>query len=318
MTNRDSRPLAVAAPLACREPGAMADSGHAAWRLMCLAALAVLVLAGCNGKDNGDGPILEKLPRGEVVYRYNRRARLIETLKAKAHVEARFPKMDSDGRPIEGQYDTWSLDGNLLLRKPRDLYLVGRAFTDPQFGLHSNDTMYWLWIKPEASTEYRGAYGGPGAERFVMRPDYLLQSLAIYPLPEDMWTFRRDDARDALVIIGIDVPAMPESDPAAATVMPWIRQETYLDHIEHDPREVRLYDKRGELLVVSTLNGYRAVSGVRLPTELEYRFIPADATFRLQLKDVELNEPIKDGVFDHDRVTPELQHVIDLDAPEPR
>jgi len=281
--------------------------------LLAAAAALGVALAGCNNRKTV-APV-EILPRSELVAGYNRRAEAIQTLKVKCHVEARMPRMDREGRPVKGKYDTWSLDGNLLLRKPRDLYLVGRALSEPMFGLHSNRDMYWLWIKPRASVEYVGRYDGPGAERCLIRPDYLLQTLGIFPVPADLWAFRRGDRLDVIQTMGVQVPDAPPGAHDQVRVMLYLVQETYLERVHHDPVEVRLYDKRGEPIVISRLEDYQVVDGQRVPTRLTYHFVPADATFRLVLSKVSLTAEIKDAVFDHDTVTPpSLKNRIDLDA----
>jgi len=280
--------------------------------LAAVAAALGVALAGCN--DQKKTPPDEILPRSQLVDRYNSRAEAIQTLKAKCHVEARMPRMDARGRPVEGKYDTWSLDGNLLLRKPRDLYLIGRALSEPMFGLHSNQDVYWFWVKPRASVEYVGRYDGPGAEQFLIRPDYLLRTLGIFPVPADLWAFRRGDDLDVLQMMAVEVPDAPPGSRQQIKVMLYLVQEVYLERVHHDPVEVRLYDKRGERIVVSRLEGYQVVDGQRVPTRLTYHFVPADATFKLSLSKVSLTAEIKDAVFDHDTLTPSLENRIDLDA----
>jgi len=288
-------------------------AGFAVW----LAAVAMCgsLLSGCN--DNKNLAPDEILPRASLVDLYNSRAEAIQKLKAKCHVEARMPRMDDQGRPVQGKYDTWSLDGNLLLRKPRDLYLVGRALSDPMFGLHSNRETYWFWVKPRASVEYVGRYDGAGAEQFLIRPDYLLRTLGIFPVPADLWAFRRGDRRDVLQLMAVEVPDAPPGAGRQVKVMLYLVQEVYLERVHHDPVEVRLYDKRGERIVVSHLEDYQVVDGQRVPTRLTCHFVPADATFKLSLSKVSLTAEIKDAVFDHDTVTPpSLKNHINLDAPQ--
>jgi len=271
------------------------------------------VLPGCPPPKP---PEPEILPRASLVERYNARAAAIQKLWARCRIEARVPKMDKHGRAVQGRYDVWSLDGNFLLRKPRDLALVGRALTDPVFGLYSNSQMYWFWVKPGGSTEYHGRYDGPGAGTFPIRPDYLLETLAIFPVASDVGYFRRGDEFDFLETMGIDVRQSRAGSPDEAALVVWLRQEVALERVHHDPVEVRLYDTEGEPLVISRLLDYQEVDGQRLPMKLVYRFVPTDTTFTLWLKDVSLTKEMKDAWFEY-RPAPEVKQHVDLDESPP-
>ncbi len=294
------------------------DAVRPCFRTLCRLAAAIVLagfagLAGCAPKE--PEPVQEILPKEDLLSHYNARAEAIQKLRAKCHVEARLPKLDDEGRPIEGEHETWSLDGNLLLRKPRDLYLVGKALTEPMFGLHSNREMYWFWVKPRVSTVYYGRYDGPGAERFAIRPDYLLQTLGVFPVPEDLTVFRRADDRDVLQTIGVDVaePACRQG-PDEARLAVFLTQEVYLDRTEHhDPVEVRRYDRRGTPIVVTRLEEYRQVDGLRVPARLQYHFVPADATFTLSLRKISLTRDIPETAFTYRE--PDVEHREDLDRP---
>lgn len=279
-------------------------------RLGLVACLFLTALTGC-------GPEVlrtEILSRNQLIARYTARAEAIGMIRAKCRIEARIAKLDEQGKPVAGKADTYSLDGNLLLRKPRDLYLVGKAFSDPQFGLHSNADMYWWWVKPGESVEYRGRYDGPGATRLPIRPDYLIRGLGIHRLPDDMWLFLRGPEDDILQTLDVDLLSLAPS--GRVKVNPYVVQEIRLDRVNHLPREVRLYDSLGEPLVVTRLGKYEEVDGQQVPTEIAYHFVPVDWTFKLSLKEISLTREIKDAVFEYRPKN--FQRRIDLDADPPR
>lgn len=283
--------------------------------------LAAVALPGCPKLPEG---VPEILPRDALIARYNLRAKSIGMLRAKCHLEARLTKLDDQGKPIKDKVDTYSLDGNLLLRKPRDLYLVGKAFSDEMFGLHSNAERYWWWVKPGEPVEYVGRHGGPGADLFPVRPDLLIEALAIYPLPEDMRIFKRGDQFDVIQTQGVELePSGGEAAPVGQVkVLPYLVQEISLERVHHDPVEVRIYRQDGEPLLIARLENYQEVASriegdkqtetQRVPMKIVYRFVPIDWTFTLDLSEVSLTREIKPAVFEYR--TKGFDRTIDLDA----
>ena len=284
--------------------------------------LAAVALPGCPPKTEA---VQELLPRDILIARYNLRAETISMMRAKCHIEARLTKLDDTGKPVKGKVDTYSVDGNLLLRKPRDLYLVGKAFIGEEvFGLHSNNEKYWWWVKVGEPSEYVGRHGGPGAEMFPVRPDLLLEALAIYPLPGDMRVFKRGDQFDVIQTQGVELdPASGEGATGGQVrVLPYLMQEISLERVHHDPVEVRLYRKDGEPLLVARLENYQDVPSriedekvtetQRMPMKIVYRFVPIDWTFTLELTDVSLTREIKPAVFEYH--TKGFLHTVDIDA----
>jgi hypothetical protein len=295
--------------------------------LLLTLALAAVALPGCPTTPEPPPPLLS---RDELFATYNLRAHSIATLRAKCHIEARLSKLNEKGEPIPDKVDTYSLDGTLRLRKPRDLRLVGSAFGKEMFGLHSNAEKYWMWVNADAQHQQEsfGRHDGPGAQKFPVRPDLLLQALAIYPLPPDMRVFLRGDQHDIFLTLGVDVePATAPEDKVSADtqvkVLPYLIQEIRLERLHHDPVEVRLYRRDGSLLLVAMLSDYQAVPSCvendvvkekqRLPMKIEYRFMPIEWTFKLELSEVSLTEKLgSPTLFDY-RPTG-FANTVDLDA----
>ena len=300
----------------------------ARWPILLLTlALAAVAVPGCPSTPEPP-PLL--LSRDELVAAYNLRAHSIAQLRAKCHLEVRLSKLDDQGAPIPDKVDTYSLDGTLRLRKPRDLRLVGSAFGKEMFGLHSNAEKYWLWVNADAQHQQEsfGRHGGPGAQKFPVRPDLLLQALAIYPLPPDLRVFLRGDQHDIFLTLGVDVesaasPADTSADEPQVKVLPYLIQEIRLERRHHDPVEVRLYRRDGSVLLVATLSDYQEVPSCvendvvkekqRLPMKIEYRFMPIESTFKLELSEVSLTEKLgSPTLFDY-RPTG-FANTVDLDA----
>ncbi len=289
------------------------------WRIVVLGPLALsvaFVLGGCPQTP----PVkpTEILPRETLAANYNARAEAIQKLWSKCHIEIRIPTFES-GQPTADARVTgsksYALDGNFIFRKPHDLYLEGRTLLPPTpvFGLFSNSEKYWLWVKPDVSTEWSGSYGGPGASKFFMRPDRLLEALAVFPLPTDVAAgFRRDDSRDVFFLLcpgGTPAPGRPGGSCLA--------EEIYLNRGTHLPEEVRLYNAAGDPVIVSTLGDYTEVDGQQVPRHIVARFIEpssrrAESTVTLELSNLSLTKEVKDAAFQYRAA--DVDRRVDLDA----
>jgi hypothetical protein len=283
------------------------------------------------------------LPREELLTRHNERAGQLVHLWSECRITVRMPRDLDDGRPRPGTgYQTHTVDGNFILRKPRDLYLEGRVFGSPQFGLHSNEAMFWLYVRP-TNTAYVGRYGGPGIREFPIPPDQILRGLGIYTVGEgdEVIVFRRGDERDVIQVLRTYTPADLRRISATRFAPFYIAEEIYLERFEHQPAEVRVYDLLGEVALRSTLTDYRPITiyGQIVPTEeqllddpfllpqvdrtqvlgelpvahrIVYHLPTPDVTVTLVLRNVDLSITPDPEAFLFRR--PPVENVIDLDA----
>jgi hypothetical protein len=289
------------------------------WRIVVLGPLALagaMALGGCPPPPPVIPP--EILPREKLVANYNTRAESIQKLWSKCHIEIRIPTFESGKPQAEARVTgskSYALDGNFILRKPRDLYLEGRTLLPPTpvFGLFSNSEKYWLWVKPDVSTEWAGNYGGPGSSKFFMRPDRLLEALGLFPLLADAsLTFRREGSRDVFVLLA---PGCTAANGQARGSC--IAEEIYLSQTTHLPEEVRLYNGAGDPVIVSTLSDYGEVDGRQVPRHIVARFIEpsarrAESIVTLDLSNISLTKEIKDAAFQYRAA--DVDHRVDLDA----
>lgn len=289
------------------------------WRFAVLGPLTLvgaLALGGCPPVKPLPPP--EILPSATLVTKYNARAEAIQKLWSKCHIEIRIPTFES-GKPTAEARVTgsknYALDGNFILRKPRDLYLEGRTLLPPTpvFGLFSNSEKYWLWVKPDVSTEWSGRYDGPGSSKFFMRPDRLLEALGIFSLPSNA-SFRRDDTRDIFYIM---TPGCTSSGGQAARSC--ISEEIYLSQSTHLPEEVRLYNGAGDPVIVTTLGDYKEEDGQQVPHHIVARFIEpsarrAESAVTLDLSNISLTKEVKPEAFEYRAA--DVDHRVDLDAPK--
>jgi hypothetical protein len=291
------------------------------WRIAVLGPLvfvSAFVLGGCPPPPLTILPPPEFLPSKTLVANYNTRADAIGKLWSKCHIEIRIPTFESGKPQAEARVTgskSYALDGNFILRKPRDLYLEGRTLLPPTpvFGLFSNSERYWLWVKPDVSTEWSGRYDGPGASKFFMRPDRLLQAMGLLPLPTDgPVLFCRNDTHDELIVIAKSPDASPEGLGHS-----YIAEEIYLNRSTHLPDEVRLYNDAGDPVIISTLSDYAEVDGQQVPRRIVARFIQptgprAESTVTLELSSISLTKEVKDAAFAYRPA--DVDHRVDLDA----
>ncbi len=117
-----------------------------------LVALALAAGAGCQGDGLGPqasprrflavhetGPVEEPQPADVVIERVNQNSAAMAFLLKAGGVDAK-------GRYVEyGHTETYDLDGTLLYRKPRDLYLELNHALGGKIEFGSNDQEFWVW-----------------------------------------------------------------------------------------------------------------------------------------------------------------------------
>jgi hypothetical protein len=271
---------------------------------------AVAALAGCKPEVRPQ----VFLSRHEVLSQYNARAEAIRRLWSRCHIEVDMPKFDDDA--VAGR-QAYSADGHFIFDKPQSLLLQGKApFVGAVFGLHSNDTEYWFWVKPQTSTEWKGRHDGPGRDRLVLRPDRLLEALGMFAVPTDgRAVFRRDADTDVIQVLA-ESPLPSEAQGGFSPL--YVAQEVHLDRYEHDPISVRLLSPSGEPIVVSTLSDYREVDGQRVPTTLVFRFlmfrpVRSETVITLKLKDATLTKELSAAAFAYRESPVETRIDVDKD-----
>ncbi len=326
--------------LSGRCKGWLSATGGKIGLLLLLATMAT-VLAGCPEPE----PSPEILPRRDLLQKHNERAEQFVRLWSECRISVRMPReFDDKGRPVaeSGRRSLPTVSGNFILRKPLNLYVEGRMLGSAQFGMHSNQSMYWLYVRPE-NTAWVGRHGGAGEGLMPIQPGQLLRALGIYEVGgRGLLVFRRDPEMDVLQVL------RPYSAEESQRVSQdgfgpiYISEEIYLDRFKHLPAEVRLYDLLGEVLVHSRLQEYEAIplyaqvelteaqlaedpfaepevdrsqklGDIQVPHSLEFYLPQRDTTITLTLSNVDVSLELEPEAFDY--VRPPVDNVIDVDAP---
>lgn len=137
--------------------------------LLCLSALV-----GCNGATTQQ-TAPERFTMVEAMDRLNTNNEQISHLWSIADTHVEF--VDDDGN--KRRFD---LQGNLLFRRPGYLWLNGRLAGVEGLSLGTNDTWYWLAIKPEVSTVWYGRWERLNmgyTPQIPLRPDEVLTALGV-------------------------------------------------------------------------------------------------------------------------------------------
>jgi hypothetical protein len=195
-----------------------------------------------------------ELPRASAVRFVNRNnARISSPVQAK-RIHARGHVTDERGKRTN-----FDLSGGLLFIKPRYLYFDLRQLGQTVIRFGSNDTQYWLWIKPEIDTLWWGTYAaldGTASRRIPIPPDMLIESLGLDELPGS------DAAADVVYRVDGDANQLlwTRRDSNGAIML---TKEIWLDRRPpHLIRRVLSRDADGRVVFDAALDDYRLIQGM--------------------------------------------------------
>ena len=261
--------------------------------LLLVCGVSVAGSAGCGAggrvpkpKQAYTGPTE---PMREVVQQINQNNQELPTLWASHGYKATVV----DDR---GKTHTFTGDGALLYRGPREMRLIGNAIVGTIFELGSTNDRFWLKLVPELDTMWWGHYrnlGKPCMQDIPLRPDLVVEVLGVGMINTDFSalpvpTMRFNNERDVYMFVW----NAPLQDRWFAV------REVWYDRQTKRPTLVMLYDADGRVVVRAELRNHRTVEVKNLPRERwpevagEYRlFFPDNGTrMELDLREVMLNK----------------------------
>lgn len=252
----------------------------------------------------------------DVVEAVNANNRQIPTLWAKGYFEATIVDDRKRKQFVNG-------DAILLLRKPHEFKLVGRKDVAGQvFELGTTDNEYWMVVRPEADTLWWGAYdrlADADPSLIPVRPDLLMQVLAVGDLPSDL---SRDPA-----------PVLRFNNDADAYMIVWVvrtpsrliaQREVWYDRQTKRPKLVLLFDENGRIVVRAYLSDHRPVgqAGDAPTVAARYQlFFPeSGARLELTLNDIRLssNGVPRDGSIRFPGDGAGVSNIVRVDEPQRR
>ncbi|MGE5608840.1 MAG: hypothetical protein ACM359_06280 [Bacillota bacterium] len=286
--------------------------------LTLLWALVLLGVGGCASRAKPlpvyTGPT-EPMPL--VLEQIETNNKSLPTLFAQTYIEANIVDNKGKSRFV-------NTGGAVLIRKPRELLLVGRKdLAGRIFELGSTQDVFWMTIYLDENTRWWGHYrnlGKPCMEQIPVRPDLVGEVLGIGDISLDFnqppiptMTFNND--------LDVYMVAWNANGPGFwyTEKQIWYDRKTLL------PRKVLLYDQNGRVILRANLSQHRPVAVPDLPQEkwpriatfYDLLFLQTNSTMTIRLSDMALHndkgQPKPGAITFHpDREVKEIQ--IDEDC----
>lgn len=231
-----------------------------------LVALGVCLLAGCAAPSRR-APATRLPPQSErptqtlaqVVGQINRNNLAIPTLFARHEMTGDVVN------PESGRSSYVAANGELFLRKPRELWVRGKKDFIDVFELGSTPERYWMAQFFDPKTMWWGWHrnaGKPCASAMPIRPDLLGEVLGISQIDIDLTrppfpVMRFHPEADAYMLVWADRSA----DHWYATKEIWYDRQTLR------PNKVILFDRNGRVVLMANLTDHRPVRLAQGPRE---------------------------------------------------
>lgn len=253
--------------------------------------LAVLLLAGCVGPGRRGVELVYTYDREALLRELQRRCDSITTIKAQL-------KMDyqAAGEGAKG------CDGILRYQEPDKVRLRGDAdFVGQILDLACDGERFWYWFNLEGKAPEEVVTGtvaglrqGEGSDL-----DVLLTTLSLN-LGEVLGLVN-PSAEKGRTLLAVktypDTYVMDLSTVEGDVLRPG--RQWVIDRRDLTCRHIEAYGGAGELLVVADLSGHTSpgVGLAPLPREVRLRLVSSGTTLRFQLREVKVNEPLKESLF---------------------
>lgn len=239
-------------------------------RLLAPALLLLAAVTGCPPEQHPPMPAqpVQSLTRDAAIAKVN-----ANNSRIGPAIRCRSVAADIRIKDDSGQRRQFMLEGPLVFLKPRSLYFDLRQFGSTAVRVGSNDTEYWLWIKPERDTLWWGEYDRltrlpPSA--IPIRPDRLIEALGLSDLPatSDIFgspMYRVTDEWNQVIFFAMDL-----------TGQAVIEREYYLDR--RPPflaRMIVFRNREGREVMIAHLDDYQPATNdgtVQMPGRIRVQW----------------------------------------------
>jgi outer membrane lipoprotein-sorting protein len=235
----------------------------------------------------------------ELVARLNQRWEAVNTLTATVEMQASVTKSK------EGlAKDYPSVHGNILLRKPSDLRVLGRYFGVAAFDMASDGKCFTLSI-PHDNKVIKGC--GASKAKSVntwenLRPGFFFDAMLVRGLdPDDLYSVVtesdtvEDSARKHLFTVPEYVLSISRHSPGSSKLIP-VRVVTF-HRDDLLPYQQDLYDKDGNLETQVFYPAYQDFEGGKYPSSITIKRPIDEIQIVLTLDTVHQNTPLPNDQF---------------------
>jgi outer membrane lipoprotein-sorting protein len=268
--------------------------------------LPILLLTGCSLL-----PTTRKLPvpkapvltqyvaPEELVARLNQRWSAINTLTATVEMQA---SVTNSKEGVAKDYP--SVHGNILLRKPSDLRVLGRYFGVSVFDMASNGTNFTLSI-PHNNAVIKGSNSLKTNSKNTwenLRPGFFFDAMLVRGLePDENYsvtseTFMVEDAARKRLL------SVPEYILRITHYTPGIQKETisrvvFFHRDDLLPYQQDIYDNDGHIETQVNYLQYQDFEGGKYPSSITIKRPLDEIQIVLAVEDVHENQPLADDQF---------------------
>ena len=283
------------------------------------------LLAGCNTpvqrRDVYTGPTL---PLDQLVARINQNNQDLPSLFARHTLEANIVH--------EGKTRFVNADGDLFVRKPRELYLRARKGPITKvFELGSTPELFWFTEYVDENTKWWGRYvnvGKPCAKEMPVRPDLFGEVLGVNDLDpnllnEPLPTLQYNNDLDVYMLSWHARVRPGVSGPERFAT----EKQVFYDRATLLPRKVLLFDVNGRVVLRANLSDHAPVEvegrpreqWPRVATHYDLLFPDTGSTMNVRLTDVSLrtgNGQPREGMISTiaSRTDADVNQEIQIDA----
>jgi len=277
-------------------------------RLTSAAGLLVpLLLSGCSLLPTRRKLPVPKAPAitqtvspEELVARLNQRWDALQSLTATVEIQA------TELKTKEGVAETFpTCRGNILIRKPQMLRVLGRLFGVPLFDMTSNGENFKLVI-PAKNIAFEGsdtAQEKSPNPMYNLRPEFFFDAMVVQGVAPDDHYFVTTDTETMEDVAKKHLYTVPEYILNINRVNPEGPKETPVRVITFHrddllPYAQDIYDSGGNPETHVTYQDYQSFNSVQFPSTIRIRNMVAGVELVLTIENVHENLNLKDDQFE--------------------
>jgi hypothetical protein len=281
--------------------------------LFCIGLAGAAALAGCRVQAPPPTRIYTGPTQSlsEIIARINANNLRIPTFWA---------RQDFNGTIIDDKHQSHSVtaDGVILYRAPHQLLITAHNEFGSIFELGVTAENYWLKVVPDLDTLWWGRMSNvakPCSQRIPIRPDLILDVLAVGPINADLGA-----APYPVLRFNNDVDAYMIDSIVRGPGRLLVQKEVWYDRQTLEPRTVLLFDANGRVVLRAHLSNFQPISSAprapRLALQYDLLFPDSGSHMQFTLRDQTISQhgiPRPGTIHLPDLADPGVKNVIQVD-----